>query len=262
MIMKLIGKFLRLVLLAFVVMRILGQNPKIIQNINSTFEEATQQIMDDSAQRVQSSVLEDLGDVPAYTGSPSITLNGNKPYFIDDGTMYETTTSYEYYAPLDKLGRCVYAEGNLSTDLMPKNDREDISEIRPSGWFNKPYDFIDGGYLYNRCHLIAFMLTGENDNEKNLITGTRYFNTEGMLPYEIQVASYIRRTNNHVLYRVTPVYNGDNLVADGVVMEAYSVEDNGSGVQFCVYAYNVQPGVTINYKDGGNYASGYSEGEG
>ena len=260
--MKIIEKFLRLALLAFVVMRILGQNPEIVQNINSTIEETTQQVMDESAHNVQSSVLEDLGNVPAYTGSPSVELNGNKPYFLNDDTMYATTVSYEYYAPLDKLGRCVYAEANISTDLMPKTEREDISEIKPSGWFNKPYDFIEGGYLYNRCHLIAFMLTGENANEKNLITGTRYFNTEAMLPYEEKVASYIRRTNNHVLYRVTPIYNGDNLVADGVVMEAYSVEDEGVGVQFNVFAYNVQPGVTINYKDGDNYASGYSEGEG
>ena len=144
---------------------------------------------------------------------------------------------------------------------MPADEREDISSVKPSGWFNKPYDFIDGGYLYNRCHLIAFVLTGENDNEKNLITGTRYFNVQGMLPYEIAVASYIRNTNNHVLYRVTPVYDGDNLVADGVVMEAYSVEDDGDGLEFCVFAYNVQPGITIDYKDGNNWESGYSEGE-
>lgn len=200
--------------------------------------------------------------IPEYSGTLAVVLNDNRPFFLDEpDEMYETTVSYEYYYPLDELGRCTRAEANLGIDLMPTESRGDISNVKPSGWWNKPYDFVDGGYLYNRCHLIAFMLAGENDNEKNLITGTRYLNTAGMLPYEDMVHDYIIDTNNHVLYRVSALYEGDNLVADGVLMEAYSVEDHGKGVQFCVVIYNVQPLVEINYLTGDNWAAGYSEGE-
>ena len=259
--MRNVEKFLKFVLLVLVVARIFAQNPDLKQEITSQVGESINQISNLSTNQIVSSVVDNLGDIPEYSGNATVELNNNQPFFLNDECMYATTISYEYYAPLDNLGRCTYAEANISTDLMPADEREDISSVKPSGWFNKPYDFIDGGYLYNRCHLIAFVLTGENDNEKNLITGTRYFNVQGMLPYEIAVASYIRNTNNHVLYRVTPVYDGDNLVADGVVMEAYSVEDDGDGLEFCVFAYNVQPGITIDYKDGNNWESGYSEGE-
>jgi len=225
----------------------------------------TQQISEISQNSNDNSFLLDDIDIdviPDYCGNLTIILNEGRPFFLDEpDEMYETTVSYEYYAPLDSLGRCTRAEANLGMDLMPKEDRGDISNVKPSGWWNKPYDFVDGGYLYNRSHLIAFMLAGENDNERNLITGTRYLNATGMLPYEDMVHDYIVDTNNHVLYRVTPIYDGDNLIADGVIMEAYSVEDKGEGVEFCVFVYNVQPGVIIDYLTGDNWAAGYSEGE-
>lgn len=192
-----------------------------------------------------------LEDIPEYYGSAYVELNSGQPSF-DEGDM--TEISFERYSNLDFLGRCGAAYANLSTDTMPTEDRESISHIKPSGWQSVQYDFVDGESLYNRCHLIGFQLSGENDNECNLITGTRYMNVDGMLPFENMVAEYIDETGNHVLYRVTPVYEGSNLVADGVVMEAYSVEDNGRGICFNVYCYNVQPGVTIDYATGDNYA--------
>ena len=191
----------------------------------------------------------DLATIPDYTDQPYVVLNDNKPDFEESDL---TTESFEKYSDLDSLGRCGYAFANLRTDTMPKADeeRESISSVEPSGWINKKYEIVDGGYLYNRCHLIGYQLSAENANEKNLITGTRYMNTEGMLPFENQVADYIKETDNHVLYRVTPIYDGNNLVASGVQIEAQSVEDNGKGICFNVYCYNVQPGIDIDYSTG------------
>lgn len=192
-----------------------------------------------------------LDDIPAYSGEPWVELYGNTPGFTDDE---KTTEVFEIYSPLDLLGRCGTAYANICTELMPTEPRDEIGSVKPSGWQMATYDFVDGRYLYNRCHLIGFQLAGENANELNLITGTRCLNIEGMLPFENQVAGYVEETGNHVLYRVTPVYQGGNLVAQGVQMEAWSVEDGGEGVCFNVYAYNVQPGVEIDYATGDNWA--------
>lgn len=194
--------------------------------------------------------VDSVEDVPEYTGEPYVEINENQPEFTEDQM---TTKSYEDYSPLDELGRCQTAEACIGEDLMPTENRESISSVKPSGWENKKYDIVDGGYLYNRCHLIGFQLTGENANERNLITGTRYMNVEGMLPFEDEVADYIHETENHVLYRVTPIFEEDDLVASGVQMEAKSVEDDGAGVSFNVYVYNVQPYIAINYENGDSY---------
>ncbi len=188
-----------------------------------------------------------LADLPAYSGSPYVVINGNQPAFAEED---RTDAAYESYSPLDALGRCGAAEANIGVELMPTEERGSIGQVQPTGWHTVTYDCVDGRYLYNRCHLIGFQLTGENANEENLITGTRYLNVEGMLPFEDMVADYITETENHVLYRVTPVFEGENLVASGVVMEALSVEDDGEGICFAVYAYNVQPGVEIDYATG------------
>lgn len=188
-----------------------------------------------------------LEDIPAYSGEPYVEIDGNVPDFAEEDRVAE---SFESYAPLDSLGRCGTAYACISTDLMPTEERGSIGQIKPSGWQTVKYDFVDGKYLYNRCHLIGYQLTAENANEENLITGTRYFNVEGMLPFENMVADYIKETGNHVLYRVTPVFEGDNLVASGVQMEALSVEDEGDGICYNVYCYNVQPGVEIDYATG------------
>ena len=198
-----------------------------------------------------------LTDVPAYNGKAYVAINNNEPYFAR--TDY-TTESFERYSSLDSLGRCGVAFANVGQDIMPTEDRDDISSVTPSGWKNKDYgELIDGGYLYNRCHLIGFQLTGENANEKNLITGTRYLNIEGMLPFENMVADYVKETNNHVLYRVTPIFEDNNLLASGVLMEGYSVEDEGEGISFCMYCYNVQPNIVLDYSTGESYAEGTSE---
>lgn len=186
-------------------------------------------------------------DLPEYDGEPFAVVCGGKPDFSEE--LY-TTTSFETYAPLDELGRCGVAFAAIGRDLMPTEERGSIGQVKPSGWQTAKYDHVDGKYLYNRCHLIGFQLSGENANERNLITGTRYFNVEGMLPFENLVADYVKETGNHVLYRVTPVFVGDELVARGVLMEACSVEDEGDGVEFCVFCYNVQPRVEINYLTG------------
>ena len=183
-----------------------------------------------------------INNIPAYSGNDYIVLNNNVPNFSDSDL---TTTSFEEYSPLDNLGRCGVAYANIGTDLMPTEGRESISSVKPSGWQSIKYDIVEGKYLYNRSHLIGFQLTAENANKNNLITGTRYFNATLMLPYENMVADYVKETNNHVLYRVTPVFEGNNLVATGVQMEAKSVEDNGEGIEFNVFVYNVQPGITI-----------------
>ena len=192
----------------------------------------------------------DAEELPEYDGRPYVELNGNQPMFKEEDLQ---EYSYEDYAPLDRLGRCQAAAANIGPDLMPQEERESIGQIRPSGWHTVKYDVVDGNYLYNRCHLIGYQLTGENANERNLITGTRYMNTTGMMPFENRTADYIEETGNHVLYRVTPVFDGDNLLADGVVMEAESVEDGGAGLRFCVYVYNVQPGVAIDYRNGDSW---------
>lgn len=189
-----------------------------------------------------------LSDVPAYSGKAYISVNGNVPYF----TAAElTTTSFETYSDLDTLGRCGVTYACIGQDLMPTKERGSIGMVKPTGWHTVRYDdLVDGKYLYNRCHLIGYQLTGENANTQNLITGTRYLNIEGMLPFENMVADYIQETNNHVLYRVTPIFEGNNLLANGVLMEGYSVEDKGAGVSYCVFAYNVQPGIEIDYATG------------
>ena len=188
-----------------------------------------------------------LEEVPAYSGEPYVVLNGNIPDFPEAD---RTTNCFESYSPLDELRRCGTAYANVGEDLMPTEERGSIGQVKPSGWHTVRYDCVDGQYLYNRCHLIGYQLTGENANECNLITGTRYMNVEGMLPFENLVADYIQETDQHVRYRVTPVYQGTELVARGVQMEALSVEDGGEGVCFNVFIYNVQPGVEIDYSTG------------
>lgn len=190
-----------------------------------------------------------LSNVPKYKDQAFVEIHGNKPYFTKKEKG--NTKSFENYHKLDKLGRCGVAYANISQETMPTEERGAIGSVKPTGWHTAKYKgVVDGNYLYNRCHLIAYCLTAENANKKNLITGTRYLNIEGMLPYETMVAKYVEKTGNHVLYRVTPVFKGNNLVASGVLMEGYSVEDNGKGINYCVYAYNVQPGVKIDYKTG------------
>ncbi|MCD7808021.1 MAG: DNA/RNA non-specific endonuclease [Erysipelotrichaceae bacterium] len=191
----------------------------------------------------------DLDSIPDYDEDPYIEINDNIPYFTDDEI---TTDVFEEYTELDSLGRCGVAYANICQELMPTEKRQSIGMIKPTGWQIAKYDFVDGQYLYNRCHLIGFQLAGENANEKNLITGTRYMNVDGMLPFENMVADYVKETDNHVLYRVTPLFDGNNLVASGVEMEAYSVEDDGEGICFNVYVYNVQPGIIIDYATGDN----------
>ncbi|MBQ8849949.1 MAG: DNA/RNA non-specific endonuclease [Clostridia bacterium] len=193
--------------------------------------------------------------IPDYSGKAYVELNGNQPEFTEEEKV---TASYEFYSELDSLGRCGYTVACVGKDIMPTEDRESISSVKPSGWVNNKYDteLVDGGYIYNRCHLIGFQLTGENANKNNLITGTRYLNIEGMLPFENMVADYVKETGNHVMYRVTPVFVGNNLLASGVKIEGWSVEDNGEGICFNVFAYNVQPGITINYATGDNVLNG------
>lgn len=200
-----------------------------------------------------------LDNIPEYSGSAYVEINGNVPFFTDDEI---TDIGFEKYAPLDYLGRCGVAFASVGKEMMPDEGRESISNVRPSGWDyqgasnNNTYDFVSGGFIYNRCHLIGHLLTGENDNERNLITGTRYLNIDGMYEFEERVHDFIEKTGYHVMYRVTPIFEGTNLVASGVLMEGLSVEDGGRGISFCIYAYNVQPGVEIDYATGQNFLSG------
>lgn len=208
--------------------------------------------LDITAQSASDYVNYDLSNVPDYDGKAYVELNGNVPEFSESEKTY--SESFEEYGKLDSLGRCTYAVSCIGKDLMPTEKRGSIGSVKPSGWHISKYDFVDGKYLYNRCHLIGYQLTAENANERNLITGTRYLNVEGMLPFENDVADYIEITNNHVYYKVTPIFEGNNLVANGVQMQAYSVEDNGQGISINVYCYNVQPGVAIDYATGDNQA--------
>ncbi len=197
-----------------------------------------------------------LSDIPEYSGEPYVVLQENQPDFKEEDL---TETSFESYSELDSMGRCQAAYANVGKDLMPVEKREGIGKIKPTGWHTVKYDVVDGKYLYNRCHLIGYQLTAENANEKNLITGTRYMNVDGMLPFENMAADYVKETGNHVLYRVTPIFEGDDLLAKGVQMEAYSVEDQGDGVCFNVFVYNVQPGIQIDYATGESSMGGQGQ---
>ena len=202
-----------------------------------------------TSQTVSVENVEDLTLIPPYNGSLYVTLNDNIPVF---SAAELTEEGYESYSPLDELGRCGVVIASLGIETMPAEDEErgSISHVYPSGWVQAKYDIVNGKYLYNRSHLIGWQLSAENDNKCNLITGTRYFNADGMLPFENMVADYIKETGNHVAYRVTPVFIENDLVCIGVQMEAFSVEDEGEGVCFNVFVYNVQPGITINYTTG------------
>ena len=191
--------------------------------------------------------VDSLEDIPEFSDEPYVILNDNKPLFTDDML---SDKAYEYYSELDLLGRCGYVLACVGTEIMPTEERGEIGMVKPTGWHTVKYDNVDGKYLYNRCHLIGFQLTGENANKKNLITGTRYLNIEGMLPFENLIADYVKETDNHVLYRVTPIFEGDNLLASGVQMEGFSVEDNGEAICFNVFAYNAQPDIFIDYATG------------
>ena len=197
--------------------------------------------------QVEPEYIFDLSSIPSYNGKAYVTINNNVPNF---STAELTTTSFERYSDLDQLGRCGVVIANIGKDIMPTVERGSIGMVKPSGWHTVKYDCVDGRYLYNRCHLIGYQLSGENATVENLITGTRYMNIEGMLPFENEVADYVQATNNHVLYRATPVFEGNNLLASGVLIEAMSVEDNGQGIKFHVFCYNVQPGIIIDYSNG------------
>lgn len=208
---------------------------------------------DDGASEIYKKVPDKIS-IPEYKGNDFVKLNGNNPTFSDELKEYAKNNSFEYYAELDEMGRCGLTIANIGKEIMPTEPRGEIGMIKPSGWNQRKYDFVDGKYLYNRCHLIGYQLAGENANEKNLITGTRYFNTEIMLPFENLVADYVKETGNHVLYRVVPIFDGDNLLATGITMEGWSVEDNGEGICFNVFCFNIEPGVVINYANGSNHA--------
>ena len=221
------------------------------QEYSSDTQEAQQVVSATDVPTGEGTSAFSLREIPAYSGTPYTEVNGNKPYFTEADL---TTQSFETYSELDSLGRCGVAYANVGQELMPTEPRGEIGAVKPTGWHLVKYDNVDGKYLYNRCHLIAYMLAAENANPQNLITGTRYLNVQGMLPFETKVCDYVKNTGNHVLYRVTPIFDGDNLLADGVLMEAYSVEDAGEGISFCVFAYNVQPGIGIDYATGDNWA--------
>lgn len=227
------------------------------QNVESEVTESAEsgQTEAEGQTRPSTDVTLSLADIPAYSGKPFTLVDDNVPQFRDTDL---STESYEYYSDLDALGRCGVAYACVGEDLMPTEERGSIGSVKPTGWHTVKYDNVDGKYLYNRCHLIGYQLSGENANEKNLITGTRYLNVDGMLPFENLVADYVKETGNHVMYRVTPVFDGDNLVASGVQMEAESVEDGGQGVYFNVYCYNVQPNIRINYATGDSKAKSAS----
>lgn len=227
-------------------------------NDKTSYQVDFEKQIDDGIETVISSTPQEMAEyiqlhmpeLPKYNGMPFEVVNDNIPLFTESDFNTEV---FEYYSDLDEMGRCQTCVANIGYELLPVEERGKIGDIRPTGWKQNKYpNLIEGNYLYNRCHLIGYQLTGENANERNLITGTRAMNTEGMLPFENMVADYIRETNNHVLYRVTPIFEGDNLLAKGVLMEAVSVEDKGKGVSFCVFVFNMQNGIQINYTDGSN----------
>jgi len=226
---------------------------KYITFIKETFvETATEQFIEEITEETTSvpAISQNnfnVSDIPPYSGSPYTAINDNVPFFK---TSDLKPVSFEEYSHLDSSGRCGVAYACIGKDIMPTEKRESISSVNPSGWQSVTYDNVDSKFLYNRCHLIGFQLTGENANEENLITGTRYLNIQGMQPFENMTADYIKETNNHVLYRSTPIFENSNLIASGVLMEGYSVEDKGAGICFCVYVYNVQPGIKIDYSNG------------
>lgn len=227
------------ILLIFICIVLCSCSPSIEKTADITQNITLQQ---STAESVSS-----IDEIPQYKDNPYVEINNNKPDFSKKDL---TTEAFEKYSALDKLGRCGTAFANVCKEIMPTQERGSIGSVKPSGWHTVKYNNVDGKYLYNRCHLIGYQLSAENANEKNLITGTRYLNISGMLPFENKVAEYIEQTNNHVLYRVTPLFEGKNLLASGVQIEAYSVEDNGQGVCFNVYCYNVQPGIEIDYATG------------
>jgi DNA-entry nuclease len=224
-----------------------GQTQQDISN--DAVGQYTEENVSNTGEKHQNTETYSLENIPEYSGTAYVELNGNIPTFTEDEK--KNTESFEEYSPLDELGRCQTAYANICDELRPTEERGEIGSVKPSGWHTVKYnDLIEGNYLYNRCHLIGYQLAGENANPLNLITGTRYLNIYGMLPFENMVDTYVDSTHNHVLYRVTPVFEGENLVASGVIMEAWSVEDNGEGICFNVYCYNVQPGITIDYLTG------------
>lgn len=222
-------------------------SPDSFENNESSNISTPSDTNDNTNQTQSDSKPVSLDSIPAYSGKAFVTINNGNPGFSDSDLK---TKSYEYYSPRDRLGRCGVVHACIGRDIMPTEDRGSIGMVKPTGWHTVKYDCVDGKYLYNRCHLIGFQLTGENANEENLITGTRYMNVTGMLPFENMVADYVKETGNHVMYRVTPLFKGNNLLAHGVQMEAYSVEDGGDGICFNVFVYNVQPQITIDYATG------------
>lgn len=225
---------------------------EIIQAVMEAVEEYEQapetEVPRETARQEQK---EDDVKIPVFSGDPFVAINGNVPFFREEEY---TTESYEFFSELDELGRCGMVMACIGQDLMPTEERGDIGHIKPAGWHSVSYDIVEGGSLYNRCHLLGFQLTGENANRQNLITGTRFMNVEGMLPFENMVADFVKETDEHVLYRVTPIYESEeDLVAIGVVMEGWSVEDKGEGICFCVFVYNSQPGITIDYATGDSW---------
>ena len=224
----------------------------IISYFYPQFESEIHQILGTEVANATTVISFDLSSIPEFTDSPFVYINNNIPNFTEEDFSKGV---FEYYSELDGMGRCGVAFANICKEIMPTEPRGEIGMVRPSGWKLAKYDIVDGKYLYNRCHLIGYQLAGENANVKNLITGTRYLNVQGMLPFENEIANYIKNQNDnkHVLYRVTPIFENNNLVASGVQMEAYSIEDNGQGVCFNVYVYNVQPGISINYANGESF---------
>lgn len=228
------------------------ENPQISQAEPIEYQEPdASQEQTETVVHTKESTIFDLSSIPKYSGSPYVAVNDNNPYFKKSDY---TTKSFENYAPLDSLGRCGVAYANIGKDIMPTEERGSIGMVKPSGWHSIRYENVEGKYLYNRCHLIGYQLSAENANTSNLITGTRYLNIQGMLPFENMVADYVKATDNHVLYRVTPIFEGNNLLASGVLMEGYSVEDDGDGICYNVYCYNVQPGIKIDYATGDSEA--------
>lgn len=245
-------KKLSLLILCMICLLFTGCSEELVMTgLEILLEDESTEVQETSGSEMDSDVQ--TSDIPDYTGEPYVVINNNEPFFMEEEI---TTEVFEEYSPLDELGRCGVAYANICKELMPTEERGSISSVKPSGWQSTKYDVVDGKYLYNRCHLIGFQLAGENANKLNLITGTRYCNVDAMLPFENMVADYVKETGNHVLYRVTPLYEGDNLVASGVQIEARSVEDDGEGILFNVYCYNVQPGVEIDYATGESWLAG------